>query len=90
MEPTIPRTIEARAHSLINTVALAPCQTALLFRELFQFRTPSVLTSRPGEYPYMRFDGRWDNIAPVVTAQCKDRRCRFEPSTPQQASVSRP
>ena len=36
MEPTITRTIEARAHSLINTVALARCQTALLFRELFQ------------------------------------------------------
>ncbi len=28
---------------------------------------------------YMRFDGRWDNIAPVVLAHCKAGRWQFEP-----------
>ena len=31
---------------------------------------------------YMRFDGRWDNIAPVVVAQFKDGKWRFEPAAP--------
>jgi hypothetical protein len=39
---------------------------------------------------YMRFDGRWDNIAPVVTAQCKDGRWRFEPTPSRQASLHAP
>ena len=36
---------------------------------------------------YMRFDGRWDNIAPVITAQCRDGRWHFQPSNSQQARV---
>jgi branched-chain amino acid transport system substrate-binding protein len=39
---------------------------------------------------YMRFDGRWDNIAPVVTAQCKQGRWEFEPATSHQARLGRP
>jgi branched-chain amino acid transport system substrate-binding protein len=31
---------------------------------------------------YMRFDGRLDNIAPVVLAQFKDGKWRFEPPAP--------
>jgi branched-chain amino acid transport system substrate-binding protein len=31
---------------------------------------------------YMRFDGRWDNIAPIVTAQYREGRWSFEPSPP--------
>jgi branched-chain amino acid transport system substrate-binding protein len=35
---------------------------------------------------YMRFDGRWDNIAPVVTAQYRDGRWRFD-SAPKVAAA---
>jgi len=38
----------------------------------------------------MRFDGRWDNIAPVVTAECREGRWRFEPGVPQQARLAKP
>jgi branched-chain amino acid transport system substrate-binding protein len=34
---------------------------------------------------HMRFDGRWDNIAPVVTAQCKQGRWQFDSAAAQQA-----
>jgi branched-chain amino acid transport system substrate-binding protein len=33
----------------------------------------------------MRFDGRWDNIAPVVTAQCRQGRWQFDSGPAQQA-----
>jgi branched-chain amino acid transport system substrate-binding protein len=39
---------------------------------------------------YMRFDGRWDNVAPVVTAQCEDGRWEFQPNASQQASLGNP
>ena len=31
---------------------------------------------------YMRFDGRWDNIAPVILAQYKDGKWHYEQSPP--------
>jgi len=30
----------------------------------------------------MRFDGRWDNIAPVVLAQYKGGKWNYEPAAP--------
>jgi len=36
---------------------------------------------------YMRFDGRWDNIAPVVIAQCNHGRWEFKPGASQQARL---
>ena len=36
---------------------------------------------------YMRFDGRWDNIAPVIIAQCKQGKWEFESNPAQQASL---
>jgi branched-chain amino acid transport system substrate-binding protein len=38
----------------------------------------SSLNEYDGVTGHMRFDGRWDNIAPVVVAQYKDGRWRFE------------
>jgi len=31
---------------------------------------------------YMRFDGRWDNIAPVILAQYKGGQWHYEPAAP--------
>jgi branched-chain amino acid transport system substrate-binding protein len=45
-----------------------------------RYRIHDQLTSLDeyrGVTGYMRFDGRWDNIAPVVTAQCKQGRWQF-------------
>lgn len=36
---------------------------------------------------YMRFDGRWDNIAPVVTAQCKGGHWEFQPGPSMHAGL---
>jgi branched-chain amino acid transport system substrate-binding protein len=36
---------------------------------------------------YMRFDGRWDNIAPVVIAQCNHGRWEFKSGASQQARL---
>jgi len=40
----------------------------------------------------MRFDGRWDNTAPVVTAQWLQGRWRFEPApaTKQAKATGKP
>jgi branched-chain amino acid transport system substrate-binding protein len=39
---------------------------------------------------YMRFDGRWDNIASVITAQCKEGRWVFLPNLSQHANLNKP
>jgi branched-chain amino acid transport system substrate-binding protein len=39
---------------------------------------------------YMRFDGRWDNIAPVVTAQCKQGRWVFQSNASEEARLRKP
>jgi branched-chain amino acid transport system substrate-binding protein len=39
---------------------------------------------------HMRFDGRWDNIAPVVVAQCKNGRWQFQPLSSEHASLRKP
>jgi branched-chain amino acid transport system substrate-binding protein len=39
---------------------------------------------------YMRFDGRWDNIAPVVTAECKNGRWQFNSTSVGQARLQNP
>jgi branched-chain amino acid transport system substrate-binding protein len=36
---------------------------------------------------YMRFDGRWDNIAPVVIARCKQGRWEFPSASSEQAKL---
>lgn len=46
----------------------------------------SGLDEYRGVTGYMRFDGRWDNIAPVVTAQCRNGRWQFEPGAAARAS----
>jgi branched-chain amino acid transport system substrate-binding protein len=48
-----------------------------------RYRVHDLMTSLNGYLGvtgYMRFDGRWDNIAPVVTAQYKQGRWHFEPA----------
>ena len=48
-----------------------------------RYRVHDLMTSLNeylGVTGYMRFDGRWDNIAPVVTAQYKQGRWHFEPA----------
>jgi branched-chain amino acid transport system substrate-binding protein len=58
-----------------------------------RYRVHDQLTSLDeyrGVTGYMHFDGRWDNIAPVVTAQCKQGRWQFSPVTSQQAELSNP
>src|SRR5205807_1176861 len=47
----------------------------------------SSLDEYQGVTGYMRFDGRWDNIAPVITAQCKNGKWQFESNTPQTVSL---
>jgi branched-chain amino acid transport system substrate-binding protein len=39
---------------------------------------------------HMRFDGRWDNIEPVVVAHCKHGRWEFDSASTQQASPPHP
>jgi len=58
-----------------------------------RYRVHDQLTSLDeyhGVTGYMRFDGRWDNIAPVVTAQCKEGRWKFGPPNSQQARLNHP
>jgi branched-chain amino acid transport system substrate-binding protein len=46
------------------------------------------LDTYQGVTGYMRFDGRWDNIAPVVIAKCQQGHWRFEANHPsEQAKV---
>lgn len=47
----------------------------------------TALDEYRGVTGYMRFDGRWDNIAPVVTAQCKQGRWEFQSKPGQQANL---
>jgi hypothetical protein len=37
----------------------------------------------------MRFDGRWDNIAPVILAQYKGGQWHYEPATPMNQKQAR-
>jgi len=38
---------------------------------------------------HMRFDGRWDNIAPIVLTQYKGGKWHFEPASPvKQARIT--
>jgi branched-chain amino acid transport system substrate-binding protein len=39
---------------------------------------------------HMRFDGRWDNIEPVVVAHCKHGHWEFDSAMTQQASLPHP
>ncbi len=58
-----------------------------------RYRVHDQLTSLDeyrGVTGYMRFDGRWDNIAPVVTAHCKQGRWEFDPVASRQARLSNP
>jgi branched-chain amino acid transport system substrate-binding protein len=48
------------------------------------------LNEYQGVTGHMRFDGRWDNIAPVITAQCKQGRWVFQPNASQQANLGKP
>ena len=54
------------------------------------------LMTRIDEYTgvtgYMRFDGRWDNIAPVVLTQYRGGKWHFEPAPPvkQARAAARP
>ena len=43
--------------------------------------------STSGVTGHMRFDGRWDNIAPVVTAQCNHGRWEFKSGASEQAKA---
>jgi branched-chain amino acid transport system substrate-binding protein len=46
-----------------------------------KYRVHDQLTSLNeylGVTGHMRFDGRWDNIAPVITAECRDGKWHFE------------
>ena len=48
-----------------------------------KYRVHDQLTSLDeydGVTGHMRFDGRWDNIAPVITAQCRNGAWRFDPA----------
>jgi branched-chain amino acid transport system substrate-binding protein len=54
-----------------------------------KYRVHDQLTSLDeysGVTGHMRFDGRWDNIAPVVTAHCKDGSWHFDSANIQPAS----
>ncbi|HLH57390.1 MAG TPA: ABC transporter substrate-binding protein, partial [Verrucomicrobiae bacterium] len=54
-----------------------------------RYRVHDVLTGLDeyrGVTGFMRFDGRWDNIAPVITAVCKGGRWQFESVPAQQAA----
>ena len=54
-----------------------------------RYRVRDQLTSLDeynGVTGHMSFDGRWDNIAPVVTARCKDGSWHFDSAKIQQAS----
>jgi len=56
-----------------------------------RFRIHDQLTSLDeyhGVTGHMRFDGRWDNIAPVVTAKCKQGRWQFDTAPAEQARTS--
>ena len=58
-----------------------------------KYRVHDQLTSLDeytGVTGHMRFDGRWDNIAPVVTARCKDGSWHFDSPNTQQASGQSP
>lgn len=57
-----------------------------------RYRVHDQLTSLDeyqGVTGHMRFDGRWDNIAPVVTAQCRQGRWRFEANSPAEQANAR-
>jgi branched-chain amino acid transport system substrate-binding protein len=58
-----------------------------------KYRVHDQLTSLDeyhGVTGYMRFDGRWDNIAPVITAHCNEGKWHFEPNVSRQAVHSGP
>jgi branched-chain amino acid transport system substrate-binding protein len=48
-----------------------------------RYRIHDIMTSLDeyrGVTGYMRFDGRWDNIAPIVIGQCKEGEWHFRPA----------
>jgi branched-chain amino acid transport system substrate-binding protein len=57
-----------------------------------RFRIHDLMTSideYTGVTGYMRFDGRWDNIAPIVITQYRGGKWHFEPAPPaKQASAA--
>jgi branched-chain amino acid transport system substrate-binding protein len=57
-----------------------------------RYRIQQLMTSYDeytGVTGYMRFDARWDNIAPVALAHCKNGRWTFEPPPPvKQAALT--
>jgi branched-chain amino acid transport system substrate-binding protein len=55
-----------------------------------RYRVHDQLTSLDeyrGVTGHMRFDGRWDNIAPVVVARCKQGHWQFEPARSEQVNL---